>query len=192
MPVGSENSRLSRRAMPQCIISLSAGRRPCHPTFCRATPRTSVPPFRTSRNWLVKDGYKRPTTTLSYSSVTRHRRRTSDEPISVGRAACLLNDNPIHICVPLLMRPWIMQACHSTASCHLGTTRTLRMLERFYRWIGMNVCTRWWLRQCLRYQARKPPRLTLRWPIIFMPLPRGPDVAISVDYFGLLPVTPRG
>ena len=68
---------------------------------------------------------------------------TSDEPSSVGRAACLLNDEPIRIYVPLLMRPWITQACHSTASCHLGATHTLRMLKRFYWSIGMNVCTRW-------------------------------------------------
>ena len=56
----------------------------------------------------------------------------STESGSVGRAACLLHDEPIRIYVPLLMRPWIMQACHSTVSCHLGTTRTLPMLERFY------------------------------------------------------------
>ena len=61
----------------------------------------------------------------------------SDKPNSVGRVACLLNDEPVPIYVPLLMRPWIMQACHSTVSCHLGTTRTLHMLERFYWWIGM-------------------------------------------------------
>ena len=41
-------------------------------------------------------------------------------------------------------------------------------------------------------QARKTPRLTVRWPVISMPLPDCPGVAISVDYFGLLPVTPRG
>ena len=63
----------------------------------------------------------------------------SDKPNSVGRVACLLNDEPVRIYVPLPMRPWIMQACHSTASCHLGTTRRLRMLERFHWWIGMNV-----------------------------------------------------
>ena len=57
---------------------------------------------------------------------------TSADPSSVGRAACLLNVEPICIYIPLLMRPWIMQACHSTASCHLGTTRTLRMLQQFY------------------------------------------------------------
>ena len=68
--------------------------------------------------------------------------KTSDEPGSAGQAACLLNDEPIRINVPLLMRPWIMQACLPTASCHLDTTRTLHMLERFYWWIGMNVCTR--------------------------------------------------
>ena len=65
-----------------------------------------------------------------------------DAPSSVGRADCLLNDEPVRIYVFLLMRPWIMQACHSTASCHLGTTRALRMLGRFYWWIGMNVCNR--------------------------------------------------
>ena len=56
----------------------------------------------------------------------------SEKPNSVGRAACLLNDEPVRIYDPMLMRPWIMRACHSTASCHLGTTRTLRMLEQFY------------------------------------------------------------
>ena len=86
----------------------------------------------------------------------------SDKPNSVGRAACLLNDEPVCIYVPLLMRLWIMQAGHSTVSCHLGTTRTLRILERFYWWIGMNVCTRGWLRRCLKCQARETPRLTVR------------------------------
>ena len=69
-----------------------------------------------------------------------------DVPISVERAACLLNDEHSRIYFPQLMRPWIMQARHSTASCYLSTTRTLRMLERFYRRIGMNLCTQWWLR----------------------------------------------
>ena len=35
-------------------------------------------------------------------------------------------------------------------------------------------------------------QLTFRWPIISMPLPEGPDIAVSVDNFGPLPVTPRG
>ena len=110
---------------------------------------------------------------------------TSAEPSSVGRAAYLLNDEPIRIYVPLLMRPWIMQACHSTVSCHVGTTRTLRMLERFYLWIGMSVCTRWWLRHCLKCQARKTPRLTVRWPIVSMPLTVlvSPSVSITLAFF---------
>ena len=56
----------------------------------------------------------------------------------------------------------------------------------------MNVYTRRWLRHCLNCQARKTPRLTVRWPIVSMPLPEDPGVAVSVDYFGSLPVTPRG
>ena len=67
----------------------------------------------------------------------------SDKPNSVGPAAYLLNDDHVLMYVPLLMRPWIVQTCHSTASAQLGTTRTLRMLESFYWWIGINVCARW-------------------------------------------------
>ena len=33
---------------------------------------------------------------------------TSAEPSSVERAACLLNDEPIRIYVPLLKHPWMM------------------------------------------------------------------------------------
>ena len=66
------------------------------------------------------------------------------------------------------------------------------MLKRFNWWIGMNVCTRWWLRHCLKCEVRKTPRLTVRWPIISMPLPEGPGIVISVDYFGPLPVMLRG
>ena len=42
----------------------------------------------------------------------------------------------------------------------------------------------------LEVPSAETPRLTVRWPIITMPLPKGPGVAVSVDYFGLLPVTP--
>ena len=44
-----------------------------------------------------------------------------DSQRPVGLAACLLNDEPIRIYVPLLMCPWVMHGCHSTASGHLGT-----------------------------------------------------------------------
>lgn len=53
-------------------------------------------------------------------------------PNSVGRAACLLNNEPLRIFAPLLLRPCTIRACHSTASRHVGTTSTLRMLERLY------------------------------------------------------------
>jgi len=49
MPIGSDNSRLSRRATPQGVTSPSAGRRPCQPTFCRATLRTTNRLYRQMR-----------------------------------------------------------------------------------------------------------------------------------------------
>ena len=66
------------------------------------------------------------------------------------------------------------------------------MLERFYWWIDMNISTRWWLRHCLLCQARKSSRQTASWSILWLPLPSGPCIAISVDCFGPLPVTPKG
>ena len=55
--------------------SLSAGHRSCRPSFWCATPRTIVHPSQTSRSWRKRVDYKQPTTTSSYSSVTRHCRQ---------------------------------------------------------------------------------------------------------------------
>ena len=101
------------------------------------------------------------------------------------------NDS-VRIYVPLLARPWIMRACHADASCHLGAMRTPKMFERFYWWVCMEVCTKWWVRRCLKYQVRKTSRQTVRWPVLPIPLPNSPGVADSVDYSGPLPITARG
>ena len=56
----------------------------------------------------------------------------------------------------------------------------------------MRICIRWWLRHCLKCQARNTSRLTVRWSIISMSLPEGPGIAVSIDCFGAFQVTPRG
>ena len=99
---------------------------------------------------------------------------------------------PPRIYVPMLMRPWVLNTCHADTSLHLGVTRTVRMLARFYWWIGMDVSARWWIRHCLHCQAPKTSRHTIRWPTLSLPLPDGPGITVSVDYFGPLPLTPRG
>ena len=96
------------------------------------------------------------------------------------------------IFVPIMMRPWVLQKCHADASCHLGVARTLRMIERFFWWIGLEPCVRWWIRRCMTCQARKTSRHTVRWPVIKMPLPNGPGEVVSVDFFGPLPITAQG
>ena len=101
-------------------------------------------------------------------------------------------DDSIRIYVPLLARPCIMHACHAEVSCHLGVKRTLKMLERFYWWVGMEACTKWWVRRCLKCQARKTSRQTIRWPTLSIPLSNSPGISVSVDYFGPLPITARG
>ena len=94
--------------------------------------------------------------------------------------------------VLMLIRPWVLNTCHADASLHLGVTRTVRMLARFYWWIGMDVSARWWIRRCFHCQARKNSRHTIRWPTLSLPLPNGPGITVSVDYFAPLPLTPRG
>ena len=120
------------------------------------------------------------------------RKSTRRNNRSTGRVASLLNDEPVRIFVPILLRPLVLQHCHSSVSCHLGVSRTLRMLERFYFWVGMEQCVRWWIRRCFMCQARKSPRTCVRWPVVTIPLPDGPGEAISLDYFGPLPTTSDG
>ena len=66
-------------------------------------------------------------------------------------------DDPVRIYVPLLARTWIMHACHADAPCHLGVTRILKMLNRFQLWVGIEVCTKWWVRRVLSTRHGKPP-----------------------------------
>ena len=47
------------------------------------------------------------------------------------------------------------------------------------------------MRRCLKCQACKTSRQTVRWPVLPIPLPNSPGFAVSVDYFGLLPITAR-
>ena len=56
----------------------------------------------------------------------------------------------------------------------------------------MEVCTKWGVRHCLKCQAREISRRTIIWPTLSIPLPNGPGISVSVDYFGPLPITARG
>ena len=85
-----------------------------------------------------------------------------------------------------------MQKCHAEASCHLGIAKTSRMIERSFWWTGLEACVHWWIRRCMKCQARKTSRHTVRWPIISLPLPNGPGEVVSVDFFEPLPTTAQG
>ena len=114
-PIGRESSRLSRRAMPQCATSLSAGGRPCHLDCLSCYPSHKRPSLSDIQELAGKGRLH-----TTYGGIVLLARNSTappppDTPSSVGRAACLVNNEPVRIYAPLLMRPWIMQACHSTA-----------------------------------------------------------------------------
>ena len=56
----------------------------------------------------------------------------------------------------------------------------------------MEACPKWWVRRCLKCQARKTSRQTVRGQVLPIPLPNSPGFAVSVDYFGPLPTMARG
>ena len=55
----------------------------------------------------------------------------------------------------------------------------------------MSASTRFSTHSCHKCEARKTSRHTVRLPIITIPLPTGPGIAVSGDYFGPLPINPR-
>ena len=183
LAIGRENNAQSLRATSPSNTSFSAGHWPCPPKSQRVFPHLSPPPFSEIQEFAGKGRLH--TTDEDIALLVRNPTPAHYSLRPAGRAACLLGDEPIRIYVPLLMRSGIIQARHSTASCRLGTARTLRIFERFYWWIEMSTFTRWWLRHCLKCQVRKAPRLTFRWPVISIPLPPGPGIAVSVDFWAI-------
>ena len=113
-------------------------------------------------------------------------RRPTGHP---GQYERLLGDEPVRTYVPLRLRPWAMDCAHKEA-VHLGEKVTLRLLHRFYWWIGMAESIKWWIRRCYTCQARTSTRLTVRWPLISLPLPTRPgQMMVSFDLLGALPTT---
>lgn len=147
----------------------------------RRAPFLEIKELADKGDLLVENGYNR---------LVRRRTKppATDPGRPGGRAARLLGDEPTRIYFPMRMRPCVI---HGQALCHLGTARTLSLLERFYWWVGMNAVTRFWVRKRPMCQARKTSRQTVRWPILTIALPSGPGIAIRVDCFGPLPTTPR-
>ena len=56
----------------------------------------------------------------------------------------------------------------------------------------MEICTKWWVHRCLKCQARKTSRQTVRWLTLPVPMPNSLGVSVRVDYLGPLPTTARG
>ena len=108
-------------------------------------------PSRRFRSLLEKASCTPPTTASScLSDDSAPPLPGSHRPVRC--TACLLNERPVRICVPLLTRPWVMQACHSTAFPATPAPRALCECSNVLP-IGMNICTRWWLRNCLECQS---------------------------------------
>ena len=77
-----------------------------------------------------------------------------------------------------------MHACYADASCHLDVTRTLKMLERFYWWVGMEACAKWWIRRCLNCQARKLPAKRFAGLHSPSPCPTSPEYPSALTTLG--------
>ena len=94
-----------QQAEPACSAAMryiALGRPKVLPANCLwCFPSTSALPSRRFRSWLTKATCTLPMPASFYSSDSR----TPRTQRSVDRTACLLNDEPIPICVPLLKHP---------------------------------------------------------------------------------------
>ena len=117
---------------------------------------------------------------------------TPDAPSSVGRAGCLLNArtyshlrSPIHAPLDHASLPFdgFLPPWHHAHIAHAGAVLLVDRYERVHPVVASPL---------LEVPSGETPRLTVRWPIISMPPPEGPGIAISVDYIGPLPVKPQG
>ena len=126
---GSRRNRPILRATPPCATSSFAGRLPCErKSICwclHSHQRRSLSGIQT-----LADKRRLNTTgdniALLFRSQTPH--PPSQHPVELN--PCLFSDEPVRIYAMLVMRPWVMQAYRSTASCLIGTTRIPRMLGR--------------------------------------------------------------
>ena len=95
---------------------------------------------------------------------------------------------PPRIDVPMLMRPWVLHACHATTSYQLGVSRTVSMLARLFWWIGMDISTRWWIRRCLKYQAHttsRKPIAGLSSPYLYLTAQASPSASTTSAQYPL-------
>lgn len=117
---------------------------------------------------------------------------TRKSELPTGHVACLPNDHPTKILVPMMPRPLVLQRCNAVRSYHFGVLRTLRVLEFFFWCVGVDQCVRWWLGRCFKCEARMNSRRIVRRPMISILLPNGSGEAISLDYLRPLPTTRNG
>ena len=130
-PIGRVNNAPSRFVTPSSGIFFSVVPRFSPTTSCFTRRLANSPPLSEVRSLADKtclytddDGIL-----LLVLNLTSPAPVCPDQP--GGREAYLLDDEPTRIYVPLFMRPWVKQACHSNASCHFGVARTLSILEGF-------------------------------------------------------------
>lgn len=139
---GRPNGKPSRRAVPQSLsFDTITPDRFLRNYFGRWEPRLHLLGKKSSSwgprvKYSLKTIYRIAGLPRDYGTDARQSRPN-------GRFARLLGNKPTRIYMPLLVRPWVKKACHADASCHLGTSRTLAMLERIYWQTGMEACARW-------------------------------------------------
>ena len=56
----------------------------------------------------------------------------------------------------------------------------------------MASSVKWWIRRCYACQAWKKTRDTVRWPLVYLPLPSGSGQKVASDLLGPLPRTNPG
>lgn len=91
------------------------------------------------------------------------------------------------------IRSRILLECHDIPiSGHLGTSKTMERVSRFFYWPGMHADVRRYVSTCLTCQANKPSTQLPMGKLQPLPIPERPWQVVTMDLITQLPLTKNG
>lgn len=110
-----------------------------------------------------------------------------------ARRGYWLKDNRIVVPDVNDLRYECVKLCHDMPwVAHLGVTKTLKMLERFFWWPSMRADVEAYVRTCDSCQRVKPRNHSPAGLLMPLPIPERPWESISMDFITCLPLTAKG
>jgi predicted aspartyl protease len=96
------------------------------------------------------------------------------------------------ISVPQDLKQVIIEEAHDTLTgAHLGITKTIKKIRRYYQWLDLNGDVTRWINSCQSCHRSKSHRTKSQGLLQPLPIPERRFGSISMDFITCLPVSPN-